>query len=44
MKARIATEWLSGCAGCHVAVVDLHEKLLNVGGRRRIRAFTGSDG
>ena len=30
MKARIATEWLSGCSGCHVAVVDLHEKLLNV--------------
>jgi len=28
MKIRIATEWLSGCAGCHVAVVDLHEKLL----------------
>ena len=28
MKLRIATEWLSGCAGCHVAVVDLHEKLL----------------
>jgi F420-non-reducing hydrogenase small subunit len=30
VKARIATEWLSGCSGCHVAVVDLHEKLLNV--------------
>ncbi len=30
MKTRIATEWLSGCSGCHVAVVDLHEKLLNV--------------
>jgi F420-non-reducing hydrogenase small subunit len=28
MKARISTEWLSGCSGCHVAVVDLHEKLL----------------
>ena len=30
MKARISTEWLSGCSGCHVAVVDLHEKLLNL--------------
>ncbi|MBI5014172.1 MAG: methyl viologen-reducing hydrogenase [Deltaproteobacteria bacterium] len=30
MKARVSTEWLSGCAGCHVAVVDLHEKLLNL--------------
>lgn len=28
MKARVSTEWLSGCSGCHVAVVDLHEKLL----------------
>ncbi|MBP7865375.1 MAG: methyl viologen-reducing hydrogenase [Acidobacteria bacterium] len=28
MKARISTEWLSGCSGCHVAMVDLHEKLL----------------
>jgi F420-non-reducing hydrogenase small subunit len=28
MKATIATEWLSGCAGCHIAVADLHEKLL----------------
>ena len=30
MKARVSTEWLSGCAGCHVALVDLHEKLLNL--------------
>jgi len=30
MKGRISTEWLSGCSGCHVAVVDLHEKLLNL--------------
>lgn len=30
MKARVSTEWLSGCSGCHVAVVDLHEKLANL--------------
>jgi F420-non-reducing hydrogenase small subunit len=30
MKATVATEWLSGCSGCHVAIVDLHEKLLNL--------------
>ncbi len=30
MKARVSTEWLSGCSGCHVAIVDLHEKLLNL--------------
>jgi F420-non-reducing hydrogenase small subunit len=26
----INTEWLSDCAGCHVAIVDLHEKILSV--------------
>lgn len=30
MKATISTEWLSGCSGCHIAIVDLHEKLLNL--------------
>jgi F420-non-reducing hydrogenase small subunit len=30
MKTTISTEWLSGCSGCHVAVADLHEKLLNL--------------
>lgn len=30
MKAKISTELLSGCSGCHVAMVDLHEKLLNL--------------
>ncbi|MBD3344712.1 MAG: methyl viologen-reducing hydrogenase [Chitinivibrionales bacterium] len=30
MKIKISTEWLSGCSGCHVAVVDLHEKLINL--------------
>lgn len=30
MKTKISTDWLSGCSGCHVAVVDLHEKLVNL--------------
>jgi len=30
MKTRISTEWLSGCSGCHVAMVDLHDKLVNL--------------
>jgi F420-non-reducing hydrogenase small subunit len=30
MRATISTEWLSGCSGCHVSIVDLHEKLINL--------------
>lgn len=29
-KALVSTEWLSGCSGCHVAIVDLHEKLVRL--------------
>lgn len=29
-KIRLNTEWLCDCGGCHVAIVDLHEKILNV--------------
>ncbi len=29
-KVRLNTEWLCDCGGCHVAIVDLHEKILNV--------------
>ena len=29
-KIKLNTEWLSDCGGCHVAVVDLHEKILDV--------------
>jgi len=29
-QVTINTEWLSDCAGCHVAIVDLHEKILAV--------------
>jgi len=27
---KLSTEWLSACSGCHVALVDLHEKILKV--------------
>ncbi len=29
-KIRLNTEWLCDCGGCHVALVDLHEKILKV--------------
>ncbi|MDR3632154.1 MAG: hypothetical protein P4L42_17680 [Desulfocapsaceae bacterium] len=29
-KIRLNTEWLCDCGGCHVALVDLHDKILNV--------------
>ena len=29
-KARLSIEWLSGCSGCELGIVDLHEKLLEV--------------
>ncbi|MBN2343999.1 MAG: methyl viologen-reducing hydrogenase [Deltaproteobacteria bacterium] len=29
-KIKLNTEWLSVCGGCHVALVDLHEKIVDV--------------
>lgn len=29
-KIRLNTEWLCDCGGCHVVLVDLHEKILNL--------------
>ena len=29
-KARFATVWLDGCSGCHMSLLDLDEKLLDV--------------
>lgn len=29
-KVRLNTEWLCDCGGCHVALVDLHEKILSL--------------
>ena len=29
-KAKLNTEWLSVCGGCHVALVDLHEKIFDL--------------
>lgn len=29
-KIRLNTEWLCDCGGCHVVLVDLHEKIMNL--------------
>jgi F420-non-reducing hydrogenase small subunit len=36
-KAALNLEWLSDCGGCHVAIVDLHEKILDVLGAVEIQ-------
>lgn len=29
-KARIATVWMDGCSGCHMSLLDMDEKLLEI--------------
>lgn len=29
-KARIATVWLDGCSGCHMSLLDMDEKLIEI--------------
>jgi F420-non-reducing hydrogenase small subunit len=36
MKATMAIEWLSACGGCHLAIIDLHERLIELTGKARI--------
>ena len=30
MKARIATVWLDGCSGCHMSLLDMDQRLLEL--------------
>ena len=29
-KPRVATVWLDGCSGCHMSLIDLDERLLDI--------------
>lgn len=31
-KARLATVWLDGCSGCHMSILDMDERLIEVAG------------
>ena len=33
MKKRIATAWLDGCSGCHMSILDMDEKLMELSAR-----------
>lgn len=35
-KPRIATVWLDGCSGCHMSLLDMDERLLDIGERADI--------
>lgn len=32
-KARLATLWLDGCSGCHMSLLDMDERLLDLAGQ-----------
>ena len=32
-KARIATVWLDGCSGCHMSILDMDERLIELADR-----------
>ncbi len=32
-KARVATVWLDGCSGCHMSLLDIDERILDLAGK-----------
>ena len=35
-KARIATVWLDGCSGCHMSILDMDERLIELADRMEL--------
>lgn len=33
VKPRVATVWLDGCSGCHMSLIDMDERILDIFGR-----------
>jgi len=29
-KPRVATVWLDGCSGCHMSLIDMDERILDI--------------
>src|SRR6516164_5300370 len=35
-KARLATVWLDGCSGCHMSILDMDERLIELADRMKL--------
>lgn len=42
-KVRVATAWLGGCSGCHMSLLDMDERLLDLAGRIELCASPLTD-
>src|SRR5689334_12970500 len=42
-KPRLSTVWLGGCSGCHMSILDLDERLIELAGRVEICASPLTD-
>ena len=43
-KVKVQEDWLAVCSGCEIAVLDLHEALLDVLQAIRVRSHSSFDG
>ena len=40
-KVKIATDWLAGCAGCHMSFLDIDERIVKLAGSGGIHLEPG---